>query len=107
VIPIIQRISMASLVCHACRREVPLPTGSLIARRDECPHCHAELHCCRNCQYYDTSAHHECREPQAEYVRDKSAANFCDYFAARTGAPPAAAEDRSAALSKLDALFKK
>ena len=45
-----------------------------------CPDCGKELKICMNCLHYDPSAHHECREPQAEYVQDKEKANFCDYF---------------------------
>lgn len=33
-----------------------------------------------NCKFYDKNAHHECREPQAELVKDKKMANFCGYF---------------------------
>jgi LSD1 subclass zinc finger protein len=100
-------VQMADLVCHQCRKPVALPLGARIGRRDECPHCHASLHCCLNCQYYDTLVHHECREPQADWVRDKSAPNFCDYFGPREGALAQAGADKAAALSRLEALFKK
>ena len=45
-----------------------------------CPSCGKELKICMNCLHYDSSAYHECRESQAEYVQDKQRANFCDYF---------------------------
>lgn len=45
-----------------------------------CPSCGKEMKICMNCLHYDSSAHHECREPQAELVQDKLKANFCDYF---------------------------
>ncbi len=48
-----------------------------------CSGCGRELKICKNCAHYDPSAHHECREPQAEFVQDKERANFCDYFAPR------------------------
>ena len=48
--------------------------------RDTCPNCDADLHCCRNCRFYDPGKHNECAETQAEWVRDKVAANYCDYF---------------------------
>jgi uncharacterized OB-fold protein len=38
------------------------------------------LKCCYNCKFYDRDAHHQCREPQAEWVRYKEKANLCSYF---------------------------
>jgi hypothetical protein len=38
------------------------------------------MKCCFNCKFYDREAHHQCREPQAEWVRYKEKANFCSYF---------------------------
>jgi hypothetical protein len=32
------------------------------------------------CVEYDTRVAKHCREPTAEEVRDKTAANFCDHF---------------------------
>jgi hypothetical protein len=64
--------------CHACNKALDL--GREIGRRDECPFCHADLHCCLNCRFYDRSAPKQCREPQAELVRDKEKANFCGFF---------------------------
>ena len=49
-------------------------------RNDECPHCAADMHACKNCEFYDTSSHNDCREPVAEYVADKERGNFCDMF---------------------------
>ncbi|MFK7826658.1 MAG: hypothetical protein AB8G05_21130 [Oligoflexales bacterium] len=37
-----------------------------------------------NCIYYDAGSHHECREPQAEWVREKESGNFCGYFTAKS-----------------------
>jgi hypothetical protein len=53
-------------------------------------------------------AHHQCREPQAEFVQDKAIGNFCEYFEAAaqrggTGEAARAAEARK----KLEELFKK
>jgi len=48
--------------------------------RDTCPNCDADLHCCRNCRFYDPGKHNECAETQAEWVRDKEASNYCGYF---------------------------
>lgn len=93
------------MLCFQCGREVIVERTP--GRNDTCPSCHAYLHCCRNCRFYDVKAHHECREPQAEWVQDKSSGNFCEYFEA-SGAPATPAADRAAeARSKLDELFRK
>lgn len=77
--------------------------------RDTCPRCDADLHTCRNCRHYDAGAHHECRENQAEWVRDKDRNNRCDYF--DPGVAPAAGGARKPAAggarAGFDALFHK
>lgn len=77
-----------------------------IGRRDTCPDCGAALRCCLNCAFYDTHYADACREPQAEPVVDKEAANFCDFFSFRTHQVQqlSAATD---ARARLEALFKK
>ena len=77
--------------------------------RDTCPKCHSDLHACRNCQFYDPSKNNQCAEPQAEWTREKEAANYCDYFQpnltlyARGDRPAFKADD---AKKKFDSLFK-
>ena len=74
---------------------------------DGCPYCGADLHCCKNCEHWDPSAHNQCKEHIAEYIPDREKANFCSFFTMRNGVP----EDPSGRISKsksaLDALFKK
>jgi hypothetical protein len=70
---------------------------------DLCPKCHADLHACRNCQFYDPGKQNQCAETQARLVRDKEAANYCDYF--RPNPTLLASADRPA--SKPDAATKK
>lgn len=79
---------------------------SQISRREECPHCRADVHVCRNCQFYDPKAYNECREPQAEVVREKDRANFCDFFqpGSQNGNLQNSKKDLMAAA---EALFKK
>lgn len=62
--------------CGASLADVLIP----FSRREECPACHADLHVCRMCEFYDTSVSRSCREPIADEVRDKERANFCGYF---------------------------
>lgn len=93
-------------ICHACNK--PLDLGREIGRRDECPNCGADLHACLNCRFYDRSAPKQCREPQADLVREKDKANFCDYFVfADSTAGSTAGDVTGAARKALDALFKK
>lgn len=90
--------------CFSCQKkiEVLLPLG----RRDECPHCGADLHVCLNCKLYDRNSHHECRESSSDYVKEKDRSNFCDYFdpqSASGGASKSMPDFKAAA----EALFKK
>ena len=84
------------------KRNVWLP----LRRLEECRACHAELHVCKLCEWYNTSVAKHCREPIAEEVKDKERANFCDYFKPRPDAYSSAPLDEEAkAKSELDALF--
>lgn len=75
-------------------------------RRDECSKCSADVHVCRNCKNYDPKVYNECREPQADLVKERDRANFCDFF--QPAAPGGAtASDRAKDLrAAAEALFK-
>lgn len=89
--------------CFACRRETLVRSGERVGFRDACA-CGADLHVCRNCALHDPAAHNECREPQAEPVRDRDRANRCEWFVPSAGAARGGpAPGREA----LEALFKK
>ncbi len=95
------------LYCTTCRRPLDLEKKS--GRRDECPHCSAELHACLNCRSYEPRLSRPCREPQAlveETIRDVARANFCQWFEHRPGPPgldgPSSPGEAKAAF---DALF--
>lgn len=93
------------MACHRCQRE--LVVKDRVGRRDQCPHCGADLRCCLNCAFYDTRYADACREPNAEPVTDKEASNFCEFFTFRelqTQRREASAADVRA---QLEALFKK
>jgi len=75
-----------------------------IGRREECPGCGRDARICLNCRFYDPGAHHECREEQAEWVKEKDKGNFCSYFDAR-GEGQAHGSQQLDAKQKLDALF--
>ncbi len=80
-----------------------------VGTRETCPECDADLHCCRNCRFYDPGKHNQCAETQAEWVGDKEASNYCDYFSpnpvllARGERPASKAQD---AKKKFDSLFR-
>ena len=96
----------SGLVCWECGAS--LEAVSLPLRRLEvCLQCEAELHVCRMCRFYDRNAIDQCTEEDAEEVREKARANFCDYFKPRAGAYQVI--DTSsvvAARSELKALFR-
>ncbi len=60
---------------------------------------------CKNCKNYDRAAYNECREPQADIVKEKDRANFCDYFTPGGSGP--AADKSKDLLAAAEALFKK
>lgn len=93
-----------TFTCWACGGQTQMEDK--VGRKDECPHCHADMHSCKNCEFYDPSAHNECRETISEYIPDKERANFCGMFRPAQGERKEQ-EDVEAAKAKLEALFKK
>jgi hypothetical protein len=88
--------------CGASLAELSLP----LRRLEECRACHAELHVCRMCEFYDTRVAKSCRETVAEEVKDKERANFCDYFRPSEQAwRPAEQSAAEKARAELEALF--
>ena len=95
------------LTCWKCGGSLEALTLPL-RRLEECKACRSELHVCRMCVYYAPRKPKGCSEDDAIEVRDKKAANFCDYFKPSSRAyNPAEQEAEAAARSALDALFKK
>ena len=64
--------------CHKCAHkfEADYKPGF----RDTCPSCQSYVHACRNCSFYDPSAHNRCREPTSEHVGDDRGQNYCEQF---------------------------
>ena len=46
----------------------------------QCPRCHFELHCCKQCIHFDTAARFECTQPIPERIPKKDARNKCTFF---------------------------
>jgi hypothetical protein len=98
-----------TFTCFSCGQPVHVLAGAKVLKNDTCPKCEADLHCCRNCRFFDPSVHNECRETQAEWVRTKDRRNYCDYFEAATHVTLVKKSGASAAdaRKKWDSLFKK
>jgi hypothetical protein len=62
--------------CGASLASLSLP----LSRQDQCPDCSVYLHNCRMCSFFDPAVVEQCREDDAEEVKNKEGANFCDYF---------------------------
>ena len=92
------------MYCFGCGAENRV--DGRVGRGDVCTGCGRPLHCCRNCEFYDPNRHNKCKEPQAEWVADREAANFCEYFNPSAAGGTSAGGDKSAeARRKLDDLF--
>ena len=94
-----------SLQCYRCG--AALEALSLpLSRQDQCPDCFVYLHCCRMCTYFDPGIAEQCREDDAEEVKNKENANFCDYFRPDSAAhDPRYVSEEARARSQLDTLF--
>lgn len=89
--------------CGASLSHLALPFG----RQERCKACGADLHACKLCGHYDTTAYQQCREPTVEEVRDKDRANFCDHYAPKAGAFRGGSTATDAARTELEKLFGK
>jgi hypothetical protein len=98
-----------TMACWKCGEPLTLSPGIRLGARDVCARCGADLHSCRNCRFFDPGKSNQCSEPQAEGVRDKEAANYCDYFdgTSRTLAGGSRQTGTTADVrKKFDSLFK-
>jgi hypothetical protein len=66
--------------CAACGAKAP----SMILVDTACEKCKADLHTCKQCNYFDPSARFECRKSIPARIMDKHARNNCELFATRT-----------------------
>jgi hypothetical protein len=89
--------------CYACGTDLYMDAP--VGRRTTCPECDADLHACINCRHYDDSAPHQCREPHAEQIVDKEAANACDLYQLGDGASRRRRDAGDEARRQLAALF--
>lgn len=87
--------------CGAALNDVPLP----FARMAQCLKCHADLHVCRMCKFYDPGRGQACREPIAEEVKDKARANFCELLQPRMNAYQPPNDQAQKSREELERLF--
>lgn len=76
---------MEQLVCWQCGeslKDIPQP----FTRLEQCRHCHAELHVCLMCRFYNPRLSDKCDHEMAERAREANIANFCDYYKPRLDA---------------------
>ncbi len=92
--------------CFSCKKDLNL-TDKKVGYREECIHCRADVHACKNCEFYDPKAYNECREPSADRVTEKERANYCDYFSLRSGSGGSGISEKDALKAAAEALFKK
>lgn len=69
------------LLCWNCGRTTGIEGG--VARSDSCPHCLADLRCCRGCRFFDPYSRFRCREHIETNIPNKEKSNFCDFFQMR------------------------
>ena len=94
--------SLSCFRCGASLSALSLP----IVRKDQCPDCGVELHVCKMCVHFDPSAPSQCREDDAEDVKEKELANFCEWFEpSETAFEPRGKSEADQALEALEAMF--
>ncbi len=100
--------------CADCGASIPLAIGPT----SQCPRCQADLHTCKLCAHFDTSARNECLQSVPERIARKNVRNQCALFEpkrtieretgsaekSKTITAPKNAQD---ARQAFDALFKK
>jgi len=46
----------------------------------QCPKCNFQLHCCKQCRFFDTGAQFECTQPVPERISPKDTQNTCTFY---------------------------
>jgi hypothetical protein len=98
-------MGIQTVICHSCQSSNSF--SDRLGFREVCQACDADLHVCLNCELYDPKSYQECREPQAEKVKEKNRANRCEYFSARSKLGSVRAPTREDLRAAAEALFKK
>ncbi len=89
--------------CWHCGFALPeFPFGK-VSFRETCEACLADLHCCKNCRFYEPGKPNDCRMPGTGYVADRTKNNLCEDFSLLGKHTPSKPGD---AKKKFDDLFK-
>lgn len=96
---------MVKVVCFSCANEMEFPSGP--SRQDECPKCKNDVRSCKNCHFYDAKSYNECRENQADPVREKDRSNFCGFFQANSVGGASLSKTNDDLKKAAEALFKR
>ncbi|MBI4166884.1 MAG: hypothetical protein HY508_14245 [Acidobacteria bacterium] len=90
--------------CSSCA--ALLPPGLDV--RGKCLKCGLELHSCKMCTYFDTSARFECSQPITARIPRKDAHNDCQFFLIRSTVERETSSSRPLdARAAFENLFKK
>ncbi len=96
---------MDALRCYRCGTSLEKLTLPL-SRRDQCPECLVDLHVCLMCISFAPQLADQCSEDDAEEVREKAKANFCDFFEpSGTAYAPGRMSGHERAQAELETLF--
>lgn len=97
------------LLCWSCGR----PTGitGRVMRSDICPHCEADLRCCRGCRHFEPGRRYHCKERIESRIVDKEKNNLCDFFQRRdamkgAGGISSQTDSKDERKKRFDDLFK-
>jgi len=52
--------------------------------KGKCPRCAFELHCCKQCAYFDSAARFQCMQPIPDCIPRKDQRNDCTFYEFRT-----------------------
>lgn len=87
--------------CYNCA--TPLPPGMDFS--GACPKCHVDLHCCKQCSYFEPATRFQCMKPIPARIAYKDKQNDCTFFRARVTVARDSAPSASArpAAERMDA----
>ena len=93
------------IACYRCGASLAALTLPF-TRQDLCPACSADLHVCKMCVHFDPAVPAQCREDDAEEVKEKELANFCEwYIPSESAFKPKWKSEAEQAREALEALF--
>lgn len=97
---------MVYVTCFSCQHKNEV--FDKVGFRADCEKCGCDLHCCKNCNFYDSSVYNSCKETSADFVQEKERGNFCDFYEPnQKGLGGKAAPTKDDLKAKAEALFKK